>query len=467
MSIIYHAFHQSLNKIQQDLPQIKRCGYTKIQIPPMHSFPIVDDPFAQKNWYFCYQPLSFTIGNIYGSVKDLELLCHEAHSQSMKIIVDVCFNFIAPLKNTSSKDWTSAFFHNPRKYESMLSKVCQQCPQFSPKDILPLYSPTTKKPLWFQKSLPALDKSSPKVQKILLDFLHQLILCGVDGFRFDCGQYFGTDELYFFLINIDSMLHNPGFTNFIGFDESQRMNPFSKSSDSYVEIISEKDHIVSKYSRFCNIISFKLIRLLLNVFSTDQYNVNDIKRIHQCCKSTDVGFALNHDTAQHLNDGRGIGGYNFRTLDDMHLAQSFLVASGHSQPMVLSDYAFSDTQRGANLFANFCHGSELIFVDIGPEMNQSSIVCFKREKSMRDGKRMVMGFCLLNLSNQRLNVRKISDIDQSDDQTFYSIDDHMKNHSVKIQKNGSVMSSNQKQLRIHPRSISMYVDSNYFFMFND
>ena len=63
--IILHMLQWNLNDIIKELPTIKDCGYTSIQISPVQRCKDGDE------WWCLYQPLGFTIGNRYGSKEDL------------------------------------------------------------------------------------------------------------------------------------------------------------------------------------------------------------------------------------------------------------------------------------------------------------------------------------------------------------------------------------------------------------
>jgi alpha-amylase len=95
--VIYQAFDMCYQDIKAKLPQLKDNGYTYIQVSPPQTTPErQSNPcLGDDEWYLQYQPINYEIGNALGSQSDLKKLIEAAHSQNMKVLVDVVLNHVA------------------------------------------------------------------------------------------------------------------------------------------------------------------------------------------------------------------------------------------------------------------------------------------------------------------------------------------------------------------------------------
>ena len=82
---ILHLFQWKLADIEKNLLTIKEQGFNSILISPVQPF----KNELENNWYWCYQPLSFSIGNKFGTKEELKNLCDTSHKLGIEVYIDV------------------------------------------------------------------------------------------------------------------------------------------------------------------------------------------------------------------------------------------------------------------------------------------------------------------------------------------------------------------------------------------
>ena len=88
---ILHLFQWKLADIEKNLLTIKQQGFNSILISPVQPF----KNELENNWYWCYQPLSFSIGNKYGTKEELKKLCDVSHKLGIEVYIDVVVTHVA------------------------------------------------------------------------------------------------------------------------------------------------------------------------------------------------------------------------------------------------------------------------------------------------------------------------------------------------------------------------------------
>lgn len=165
-----------IKSIIEQLDNIKKQNFDTIQINPVQPFINVDG----YDWWATYQPLDFKIGNIYGTKKDLIILCHEAKKRGLNVVVDVITNHLAndgegretiPHRDINEK------IRDNEDYWKKHSKINE----FN----------TYEDIIGGSIGLPGLNLKNEELQDIILEFLEDLKDCGVDGFRFDAAKHIG------------------------------------------------------------------------------------------------------------------------------------------------------------------------------------------------------------------------------------------------------------------------------------
>ncbi|MDD2434755.1 MAG: alpha-amylase family glycosyl hydrolase [Bacilli bacterium] len=170
---ILHLLNWKLNDIINELEQINNQGFNAVQINPIQ--PLKEDNYS--NWWLSYQPCGFRIGNQYGSKEDLIRLCECANNYNIRIIADVICNHMA-----GSND-------NQIKPHDQVDEILKNNPQFwkEPKNIDD-WDNRYQVINYCIGNLPGLQLQNHDLQNIIINFLNELIDCGVSGFRFDAAK---------------------------------------------------------------------------------------------------------------------------------------------------------------------------------------------------------------------------------------------------------------------------------------
>ena len=175
---VLHLFNWRLEDIEKELWKISEQGFDAIQINPIQ--PLKEE--GLKQWWMSYQVTGFSIGNYFGLKEDLIRLCLQAEKCGIKIIADVVCNHMAQDSNGGlfpheKVDWKirnrSDFWREARNIENYQDRyqVTHYC-----------------------MGLPGLNLGNHDLQDIIIDFLNELIDCGVAGFRFDAAKHIALPE---------------------------------------------------------------------------------------------------------------------------------------------------------------------------------------------------------------------------------------------------------------------------------
>ena len=283
--IILQLFQWKLKDIQEHLREIKENGYNYIQLSPLQ--PTKD---GGLEWWKLYQPIAFTIGNPQiGTKKELIELCKEAHKYGIKVISDVVVNHVA------SKD------DNPLEPHEKVDKNLLKPEFFKEKKIITNWEDRNEV-IRLSNGLPCLDLSNHKLQDIIIDFLNELIDCGVDGFRVDSAKSIALPCE--------------------GSDFWQRVFTNLKSEVFvYAEVIFTTTKIIDEYNKYVNVTT--------------------------ACKATDtskiISYVENHDSF--LDD---IIGYT-RTLSDHQIVCEWRNLVTNYDNVLFYARPFNDTWKSSEM----------------------------------------------------------------------------------------------------------------------
>ncbi len=289
--VIYQAFNMRFHDIKTQLPELQKLGYTYIQVsPPQKSNPAPE-------WWGRYQPIDYTvIDSPLGNEKDLKELIDSAHSQKIKIIVDVVLNHMA----------------NYGDYARTL-----KYPRYSPKDFHPKSCIDYNNRFWVTHgwincNLPDLNTDSPYVRQEAKNYLKKLLTLGADGFRFDAAKHI-----------------EPEF-----FREVLKVVPSDKFV--YGEVIGQNIEEANEYAGIFSVTDFQLVSTMRNAFSIG----GDLRSLINPAASGKalpgvkaVTFAQNHDIAT------GQIGFKMPSPQDTRLANAFVLARQEGFPIVYKDDA--------------------------------------------------------------------------------------------------------------------------------
>lgn len=331
--VIYQAFNMRFRDIKAQLPELQKQGFTYIQIsPPQKSNPAPE-------WWGRYQPLDHTIlDSPLGTEKELKDIINAAHSQNMKIIIDVVFNHMANYGN----------------YTKSLNY-----PRFSPQDFHPqscidYNNRASVTQGWLNCELPDLKTTSSYVRQEAKNYLKKLLALGADGFRFDAAKHIEPD----FFRDILTVVPPDKFV--------------------YGEVIGQTLAESNEYTKIFPVTDFHLISTMSNAFSIG----GDLRSLIAPSASGNalpgakaVTFAQNHDTVTGQID------YKFPTPQDTVLASAFVLARQEGVPIVYRDDAQEPIIKAGVVFHQTMMGKPQYFRDgdeIAPDADNPNMLFLER-----------------------------------------------------------------------------------------
>lgn len=212
---VIHMYNWKSNEIKKRVPKIAEQGFTSIQIPTVQPF----KNSYMDAWYWQYQPLSFDIGNEFGSKEELISLCNKAHEYGLKIIVDVILTHMA------GDDYGNIAPHprvDRKLVEADIWKSFDRIYNWDDR-----YEVITK-----SHGMPTIQLAKPKAQEFALDFINRLKQCGVDGLRLDSGKSIALPE-----------------------EGNDFLTKLPKDMFIYAEVIFESKELIDKYCQYVNVLT--------------------------------------------------------------------------------------------------------------------------------------------------------------------------------------------------------------------
>ena len=212
---VIHMYNWKTKDTKNKVQEIANQGFTAIQIPTVQPF---KNSYKDK-WYWQYQPLSFEIGNEFGSKEELISLCNKAHEYGLKIIVDVILTHMA------GDDYGNIIPHpsvDRKLVESDIWKSFDRIYNWNDR-----YEVITK-----SHGMPTIQLAKPKAQEFALDFINRLKQCGVDGLRLDSGKSIALPE-----------------------EGNDFLTKLPKDMLIYAEVIFESKELIDKYCQYVNVLT--------------------------------------------------------------------------------------------------------------------------------------------------------------------------------------------------------------------
>ena len=212
---VIHMYNWKTKDTKNKVQEIANQGFTAIQIPTVQPF---KNSYKDK-WYWQYQPLSFDIGNEFGSKEELMNLCNKAHEYGLKIIVDVILTHMA------GDDYGNIIPHpsvDKKLVESDIWKSFDRIYNWNDR-----YEVITK-----SHGMPTIQLAKPKAQEFALDFINRLKQCGVDGLRLDSGKSIALPE-----------------------EGNDFLTKLPKDMFIYAEVIFESKELIDKYCQYVNVLT--------------------------------------------------------------------------------------------------------------------------------------------------------------------------------------------------------------------
>ena len=179
--IIFQAFNWKIKDIKDNLGKIAMQGFTAVQISPLQG-----TKQEYGDWWIYYQPTNFKIGNQLGDRCDLIELCTEADKFNIRIIADVVLNHVANKGGGNDRfiphDNVDAFIRDNKYFFHERKGIQNHNDRWQVTH--------------YGIDLPDLDTSNYDLQNIMIEFLNDLIDCGVRGFRFDAAKHIELPDDY-------------------------------------------------------------------------------------------------------------------------------------------------------------------------------------------------------------------------------------------------------------------------------
>ncbi|MCA1994912.1 MAG: alpha-amylase [Coleofasciculus sp. S288] len=289
--VIFQAFNMRFRDIKAQLPELQKLGYTYIQVsPPQKSNPA-------SEWWARYQPIDHTvIDSPLGTEKELKELIDAAHSQDIKIIIDVVLNHMANYGN----------------YVKALNYPHFSPQDFHPKNCIDYNNRASVMQGWINCDLPDLKTSSPYVRQEAKKYLKKLLVLGADGFRFDAAKHIEPD----YFRDILTVVPRDKFV--------------------YGEVIGQTIEESNEYTEIFSVTDFHLVSTMSNAFSYGgdlRSLINPAASGKALPGAKAITFAQNHDTVT------GQIGYQLPSPQDTLLAGAFVLARQEGFPIVYRDDA--------------------------------------------------------------------------------------------------------------------------------
>lgn len=271
---ILQLFNWRLVDIIDYIPKIKQQGFDAIQINPLQ--PLKED--GPKEWWMSYQPTAFQIGNYYGSKDELKYLCQVAENFGIKVFSDVVINHVGA-------SLTDSLTPHER-----VSKELRENPLY--------WRPKKRVTDWHNRQdvihncidLPGLNVYNPDIETMIVNYLNELIDCGISGFRFDAAKSIGLpSEGYNFWPNVIYRLKKYGL--FL-----------------YGEVIFEEDtRVIDEYAKYMYVLG--------NYDSSDTRQMVKFIESHDSFLSDDaLGYTKNMSSSKVVEEYKKIAQVYENTL---------------------------------------------------------------------------------------------------------------------------------------------------------
>ena len=397
--IILHAWCWSFNTIKENLPDIAKAGFTIVQTSPANQCVVGEDGGLQLmgkgKWYYHYQPTDWVIGNYQlGSREVLIDVCNAAKKCGIRIIVDVLPNHTAIDRSQISARLDSAVGGRENLFHANgLNPIV---------DYNDRYQCTTGE----MGGLPDVNTENPDFQYYYMQYVNDLLACGVRGFRYDTAKHIGLPS--------DPKDEKSPENDF--WDVALGRKPIKDISlalpyDSlfvYGEVLQDKNVKEEEYGEYMKLTASNYGGLIRNVLHKHNFKADSISNwCHKVAPKDLVTWVESHDTYCNQNESACLSD----TLS--HLGWVFLVSRQYGTPLFYSRPAGSTRQnywgdnligaRGndefkckevvaANMFRHAMQGKaeQLIVSDNGAQ------VCVARSNA---------GLALINLAENAENIK--------------------------------------------------------------
>lgn len=321
--IILHAWCWSFNTIRENLPRIAEAGYTIVQtVPAQHCVNQAKGDkgggpqlFGHGRWYYFYQPTDWQIGNyVVGTKEDLSALCVEAEKYGIRIIVDVLPNHTS-VDDTRVEDaldaavgghenlYHSTGFEAIRDYNDRL-----QC--------------TTGE----MGGLPDVNTENPDFQAYYMNYVNDLIKCGVRGFRYDTAKHIGLPS-----DPVDAKSEKNNFWEVATGREDAKGVRLSMSADElfiYGEVLQDRNVKETEYAEYMGLTASSLGYVIREDLEKHTWSANDASQYHHPVDPSKlITWVESHDTYCNDHESGGLSD------DQIRLGWAYIVSRQYGTPL--------------------------------------------------------------------------------------------------------------------------------------
>ncbi|MBP9997665.1 MAG: alpha-amylase family protein [Bacteroidales bacterium] len=345
--VILHAWCWSFDSIRENLADIASAGYTIVQTSPAQHC-VTGTPgdeeggqqlFGHGRWYYHYQPTAWAIGNQHvGSAEDLKALCEEARRYGIRIIVDVLPNHTAIDQSKVEAEMDAAVGGHENLYHANgLTPI---------RDYNDRFQCTTGE----MGGLPDVNTENPDFQAYYMNYVNELLACGVRGFRYDTAKHIGLPD-----DPRDAKAPENDFWEVATGRKSVKGIQLALPMDSlffYGEVLQDRNVREQAYPEFMGLTASSMGYKLRKNLEAASWKADDpMDWAHPADPSKLVSWVESHDT--YCND------HESASLSDAQIraAWTFLVARSKATPLFYSRPDGSDGPAG-NFWGNNVAGAK-------------------------------------------------------------------------------------------------------------
>ncbi len=337
---ILHAWCWSFNTIRENMKDIADAGYTIVQTSPANRCIPGDNGGMQLlgngKWYYLYQPIEWSIGNyVMGTRDELKALCDEAKKYGVRIIVDVLPNHTTFTLDAVTDEFVNAVGGRDKLYHANgLVEI---------KDYNDRLQCTTSG----VGGLPDVNTENPNFQYYYMQYVQDLIDCGVGGFRYDTAKHIGlpSDPLDPKSKENDFWLVALGKKAVKGYQLKDRDKLFI-----YGEVLQDRNVKEKEYSEYMNVTASSygwVLRDILEKRTATKEKVCDWCHPAEASKLTT--WVESHDTYCNNNESASLSDTQIR------LGWTILAARQNGNPLFFSR---PDGRTSENIWGNNLMGAK-------------------------------------------------------------------------------------------------------------
>lgn len=337
--IILQAWCWSFNTIRENLKTIAEAGFTTVQTPPaQHCITQAkgdkgggDQLYGHGRWYYHYQPTDWKIGNYQvGTRQELIELCNEARKYGLQIIVDV-------LPNHTSVDDT--------RVEDALDQAVgghENLYHANGFDEIRDYNDRLQCTTGQMGGLPDVNTENPDFQYYYMQYVNDLIACGVRGFRYDTAKHIGLPS-----DPKDPKARENDFWAVALGQKAVKGLWLTKPEEGmfiYGEVLQDKNVKEEEYGALMDLTASSYGHVLRNILQAQNWGADNYDNwCHSVSPSHLVTWVESHDTYCNAHESAGIPSEHIRQ------AWAFLTARKYGQPLF---YSRPDGSTPQNVWGN-------------------------------------------------------------------------------------------------------------------